>query len=96
MSDFLIPSGVSQVIAVLQDLVRATYAMGDQQATTFRAPAYAAASLPAVTVADAGRMAFVTNARNTGQGAGAGTGCLCVVNNAGAWVTTWNGLAPTT
>lgn len=68
-------------------------------ATTFskpiQLPKYAVAALPAVTSANEGEMAFATNCRNTGQGSGAGTGALVVVDNTGAWAAVWSGVAPT-
>jgi hypothetical protein len=56
----------------------------------------ATASLPAVTAANKGALAFATDCRNSGQGAGTGTGCLVEVNTAGAWIAVWSGVAPTT
>jgi hypothetical protein len=93
MSGSIIPPGVAGVIEQLQNLVRATYAVADQPAS-FKAPA--TMSLPAVTASNAGQLAFLINGRNTGQGAGAGTGTLCVVNNAGVWIAVWSGVAPVT
>lgn len=57
---------------------------------------YATASLPAVTTSNTGAVAFASDARNTGEAGGAGTGCLVTVNNAGAWICVWSGVAPTT
>lgn len=44
-----------------------------------------AASLPAVTAANAGGFAFVSNCLNGSQSGSGGTGCPYVVNNAGTW-----------
>lgn len=43
----------------------------------------------------AGMRAFATNARNSGEGAGAGTGCYCTLNSAGVWFADWSGLGVT-
>jgi len=99
MSGSFVPPGVSQVIAVLQDLVRATYAAGSggtsPSGNAFQVPfAPTIDDLPAVTARDVGRLQFAGNARNTGQGAGAGTGTLCCVNTSGNWVAVWSGVAP--
>lgn len=56
---------------------------------------FTVATLPAVTAADAGQIAFASDARNTGQGGGAGTGALVVVDNTGAWAIVGTGVAPT-
>jgi hypothetical protein len=56
---------------------------------------YTVATLPTVTSASMGTIAFATNARNNGEAAGAGTGALVFVNNAGLWRAVWSGLAPT-
>lgn len=61
----------------------------------FPIPNYTVAGLPAVTSADVGAQAFATNGRNTGQGAGTGTGCNVFVNNAGTWCAVWSGAAVT-
>lgn len=56
-------------------------------------PNYAFASLPAT--AGAGSLAFVTNARKPGEGAGLGTGMVCFFNpGTASWFTT-AGLAVT-
>lgn len=54
-------------------------------------PVVLKSALPAVTSANTGAQAFVTDCRNTGEGAGVGTGCLAQVNKNGAWVATYNG-----
>lgn len=59
-------------------------------------PIVVVASLPTVTSANAGYIGFATNCRNSGESAGAGTGCMVVVNKNGVWVAVWSGLAPTT
>jgi hypothetical protein len=93
MSGSIVPPGVGQVISVLQDLVKATWATADTPAT-FKAPS--TLTLPPVTASNAGQLAFLIHGRNTGQAAGAGTGTLCCVNNAGVWIAVWSGVAPTT
>jgi hypothetical protein len=95
MSGSIVPPGVAGVIEQLQNLVRATlYAAEQQRPQAFVAPPVT--TLPTVTSANAGQLAFLTNGRNTGQAAGAGTGTLCVVNNAGVWIAVWSGVAPLT
>ena len=64
--------------------------------TRLQLPAYTVAALPAVTSAFAGSIAWATNARNTGETGGNGTGALVQVNKNGIWVTTYNGAVPTT
>ena len=56
---------------------------------------FTVATLPAVTAADVGLMARCSDAiANAAQAVGSGTGCVCEVNHAGAWVAVWSGLAP--
>ena len=62
----------------------------------FRVPAYTVAALPVLTSNETGALAFATNACNTGEGSGSGTGCLVCRNNIGVWVSVWSGVAPTT
>lgn len=62
-------------------------------------PAYTVATLPAITLANVGSIAFATNARGPSDGSSAGKGTTVqVVNNAGTalWVSVWSGVAPTT
>lgn len=59
-------------------------------------PKFTVATLPAVTTANTGEIAFATNARNPGQGASAGTGAEVQVDNTGAWACVWSGVAPIT
>ena len=47
----------------------------------FRPGTYTVASLPA---GGNGQQVFATNGRKSGEGAGSGTGCLCVYSN-GQW-----------
>ena len=58
-------------------------------------PTYTVAGLPVVSGTNTGQVAYATNARNTGQGAAAGTGALVAVDNTGAWAIVGTGLAPT-
>ena len=44
------------------------------------------ASLPPVTAANSGQIAFVTNCQNGSQGSGSGTGCIYAVDDTGTWV----------
>ena len=55
-------------------------------------PSYAVASLPAT--ATTGQMAYATNGRNTGEGAGAGTGCPVFWKGA-SWCAIWSGVTVT-
>ena len=64
--------------------------------TPIKPGVYTVATLPSVTGSNTGAVAFASNARNTGEGAGVGTGCLVTVNNAGTWISVWSGVAPTT
>lgn len=50
--------------------------------------AFAVAALPASTP---GAMTYVSNGRNPGEGAGAGSGCLATVNVHGVWAAVWSG-----
>lgn len=98
MSASILTPGVNQLIETLQALNRLVSQILEQMigGTVFRAPSYTVATLPAVTVTNAGQLAFASNARNTGEGAGLGTGTLCCVNKSGVWVSVWSGVAPTT
>jgi hypothetical protein len=58
-------------------------------------PVVTTVSLPAVTTANTGALAYATDCRNTGQGAGTGTGCLVAVDRTGIWAAVWSGLAVT-
>lgn len=59
---------------------------------SFRSKQFTVAALPAGSQGD---IAYATNGRNTGEGAGAGTGCLVTKNSAGAWAAVWSGAAVT-
>lgn len=55
---------------------------------------YTVATLPAITLGNVGQIAFATNGRNAGQGAGLGTGCTVQVQNLGGtatWCAIYNG-----
>jgi len=58
-------------------------------------PKYTVSGLPSVAAANQGAVAYATNGRNTGEGAGSGTGCLCTVNSAGIWAAVYSGVAVT-
>jgi len=58
-------------------------------------PAFPVASLPAVASVNQGLVAYATNGRNTGEGAGVGTGCLVSVNKNGVWAAVWSGVLVT-
>lgn len=87
-------SGVADVVtalkagvATLGQLVKATQAL-----TPANPPKYTVATLPTVTAANQGQFAYATNGRNTGEGSGAGTGCVVTVNSAGIWAAVWSGV----
>jgi hypothetical protein len=61
-------------------------------ASLYATPTYTVAGLPTVTSANQGQVAYATNGRNTGEGSGVGTGCLCTVNANGAWAAVWSGV----
>lgn len=73
--------------AMVQAAVTATFPSAYPVVTTV--------SLPAVTTANTGALAYATDCRNSGQGAGAGTGCLAAVDKTGIWDAVWSGLAVT-
>lgn len=52
---------------------------------------YAVSALPTVGVTQ-GAMAYALDGRNTGEGSGAGTGCLCTYNLNGVWAAVWSGV----
>jgi hypothetical protein len=89
-------SDLTRLVLALQESVKASYliqqtlAKGIQTNTT--APAYTVANLPVS--APIGQLAFASNGRNTGQGAGTGTGCL-VVGNGTSWTAVWSGVTVT-
>ncbi len=59
---------------------------------------YASASLPAAANFPVGAQTFCTNGRNTGEGAGAGTGCPVFVKSisgTNTWCAVWSGVAVT-
>ena len=50
------------------------------------------AAMPLLTGATyKGARYYATNGRNSGEGAGAGTGCWATLNNAGGWIADWSG-----
>lgn len=53
---------------------------------------YTVATLPG---AGPGGMAYASNCRNPGEGAGAGKGCMVSVNSNSVWIAVWSGLAVT-
>lgn len=61
-----------------------------------RPNSYLVSALPTPSKAQSGAVAFASNARNTGEGGGAGTGCPVFINSSGDWVSVWSGVAPTT
>jgi hypothetical protein len=91
------PVDMSRLVQALQESNKALYLL--QQTLSTLAPVtrnYTGSTLPAVTSANQGQMAYVTNGRNSGEGAGSGTGCLVTVNSAGIWAAVWSGIAVTT
>jgi hypothetical protein len=59
-------------------------------------PLYTVAALPALGGAEHGSLAFASNAVNSGQAAGTGTGCLVYLDSAAVWRCCYTGLPPTT
>ena len=61
-------------------------------------PEYTVATLPVVTLANVGSIAYASNLRNTGEGAAAGTGGTVQVQNksgTAVWCAIWSGVAAT-
>jgi len=90
---------LSQVVQALQALTRASYltqqTLEGLKPAFAQPPSYTVAALPVVTAANQGQWAYASNARNTGEGAGLGTGALLTVNKSGIWACVWSGVAPT-
>lgn len=63
--------------------------------SSYGIPKSTVSGLPTVTTANQGQIAYATNARNTGEGVGAGTGALLTCNSDGVWACVWSGVAPT-
>lgn len=91
--------GVTRIVTALQELIRASYLTQQTLAkgipVTQSLPplsSYTVAGLPST--AAVGQLAYASNGRNTGQGAGTGTGCL-VVGNGTVWNAVWSGLQVT-
>jgi hypothetical protein len=61
-----------------------------------RMPLYSVAALPALGGAEHGSLAFASNAVNSGQATGTGTGCLVYLDSAAVWRCCYTGLPPTT
>jgi len=88
---------MSRLVQALQESNKALYLL--QQTIATLAPIthnYTGGTLPPVTSANQGMIAYVTNGRNSGEGAGGGTGCLVTVNSAGIFAAVWSGVAVTT
>jgi hypothetical protein len=64
--------------------------------TGYSLPTFSTATLPVLTGASAGALAFASDARNAGEAAGHGTGCLVYLNSNGTWLAPWSGSAPST
>ena len=62
----------------------------------WRLPPYTVAALPSLTAVREGSMAWASDCRESGEGPGAGGGCVVVVNSVGNWIAVWSGVAPTT
>jgi len=61
----------------------------------FRVPAYTVAALPVLAGANQGALALATNACNSGEAPGTGSGSLVYLSTTGTWLAAWSGLAPT-
>lgn len=90
-------AGIADIASTMQLLVRSLGSIGETltKNETGQPPVYTVATLPAVTASNQGQVAYVTNGRNTGEAAGAGTGCLVTVNKNGIWAAVWSGVAVT-
>ncbi len=91
---------MQDLVNALNNSVRASAniytALQNIQIAGARPPVSTVGALPAVTAANAGDLAFASNARNTGETTGNGTGTVVAVNKNGVWVAVWSGVAPTT
>ncbi len=61
-------------------------------------PVSTVAALPAIALSNVGSLAFASNGRNTGEGAGSGTGCTVQVQSkagTATWCAIWSGVAVT-
>ena len=61
-------------------------------------PVSTVAGLPSVTLSNVGTMAYASNLRNTGEGAGSGTGGIVQCQNksgTATWCAVWSGIAAT-
>lgn len=89
-------SDFTRLTVALQDIVKALYAsqqiLSKGLTVNTSLPVYTVAGLP--TTAPMGALAYASNARNTGQAAGAGTGAL-VVGGGTSWIAVWSGVAVT-
>ena len=75
-----------------------TSSVSMQQAACGNIGSYAVASLPAASGYNLGTFAFASNGRNTGEGAGSGTGTPVFVKNISSvhtWCAIWSGVAVT-
>ena len=71
---------------------------GPQATAPLSFPSYAKASLPGAALFGVGAYAFCTDGRNTGETAGAGTGCpvfVKTVSGTPTWCAVWSGVAVT-
>lgn len=87
---------LTRVILALQDVVKALYSSQQTLAGGISVntllPSSTVVGLP--TSAPLGTQRYVIDGRNSGQGAGAGTGCV-VVGNGTNWTAVWSGATVT-
>ena len=96
MSGALPPVDMSRIVLALQESTKAIYLLVETVKTLAPVTSqYTFATLPAVTSANQGQVAYVINGRNPAEGAGVGTGCLATVNSAGIWAAVWSGTVVT-
>lgn len=83
---------LTRVVAALQELIKAAYltqqTLQNGVTVNTQLPNATVANLP--TSAPVGMLWFATDGRNSGQGSGAGTGCV-VVGSGSVWTAVWSG-----
>jgi hypothetical protein len=88
---------LTPVVNALQEMTRASYltqqTLAGLSLNTNTLPSYTVAGLPVG--ASAGRMAYASNGRNPGEGAGAGSGVLVIASSTGVWRSAWSGVLVT-
>lgn len=90
-------AGIGDLVTVALNAVQALYGINQTLAkvAVTSGSKYTVSSLPAVTAANQGLVAYAIDGRNSGEAAGAGSGCLVSVNKSGTWTATWSGVTVT-